>query len=416
MDDSAALSEVTDVLPSAAPTRPPVAAGRTSALTISMTHCAAEVEAAWRQLSADGVESPGQGYDFIRLWTEARGIPEADQFYFLAERDGRPVALAPLHRRRVKGVRVLSWFPGPHVGCNAPLVDRAALLAMTAGERAGLWQKLLRGSCDADVVYLRAIPTLLVDGVDLFAELGQSLETETLYRAQFTSWEDANTTQRSKSRRKHDRQQGEKLEALGKVEFEAVGNGLEALAILDTMFRQRAARFRDMGVWDPFAAADIRAFYNSTARENSGVPIRLHVLRLNGDIVAVRYNIVAGDRLFCLISSMSDDKSLQAGSPGKQCLLRVMQTEFDSGARMFDMGAGFTDEKRHWCNVQIPVRQHYLPITRRGALAAAAHIGWQKLRHRIKSDERLLGLAKRLRGAMLAMTGKAATVEKPVED
>lgn len=416
MDDSAALSEVTDVLSAEALTRRPAAVARPSALAISLTHHAADIESAWRHLSAASVESPGQSYDFIRLWTAAHGIPEADQFYFLAERDGRPIALAPLHRRWVKGVRLLSWFPGPHVGCNAPLVDRAALLAMSAAERAGLWQQLLRTTGEADLVYLRAIPQLLVDGVDLFAELGQSLEAETLYRAEFTSWENANTTQRSKSRRKHDRQQGEKLEALGAVEFEAIGNGPEALAILDTMFRQRAARFRDMGVWDPFAAADTREFYDSTARENSGVPIRLHVLRLNGDIVAVRYNIVANDRLFCLISSMSDDKSLQAGSPGKQCLLRVMQTEFDGGARMFDMGAGFTDEKRHWCNVHIPVRQHYLPITRRGAIAASAHISWQKLRHRIKSDQRLLGWAKRFRGALLTLTGKAATVEKPAED
>ena len=36
-----------------------------------------------------------------------------------------------------------------------------------------------------------------------------------------------------------------------------------------------------MGVWDPFAAADIRAFYDSTVAANSGVPIRLHVLRLD---------------------------------------------------------------------------------------------------------------------------------------
>ena len=55
------------------------------------------------------------------------------------------------------------------------------------------------------------------------------------------------------------------------------------------------------------------------------------MLRLNGEIVAVRYNIVHGDRMFCLISSMSDDPAIQNGSPGKQCLLRVMQTVFDAG-------------------------------------------------------------------------------------
>ncbi|MEQ1770830.1 MAG: GNAT family N-acetyltransferase, partial [Devosia sp.] len=245
----------------------------------------------------------------------------------------------------------------------------------------------------------------------VFGELGQWLETETLYRAEFGSWDEANTTQRNKSRRKHDRQQGERLEALGKVEFETIGNGPKALEVIDVMFRQRAARFVEMGVSNPFAFKPIRRFYDETAWAGSKVPVKLHVLRLNGEIVAVRYNIVAGERLFCLISSMSDDPAIQGGSPGKQCLLRVMQTEFDAGFRMFDMGAGFTDEKRHWCNVQVPVRQHYLPITRRGALAAATHRNWAVLRLRIKSDDRLLKWAKGLRAWMLKMTGKATKVE-----
>ena len=111
--------------------------------------------------------------------------------------------------------------------------------------------------------------------------------------------------------------------------------------------------------------------YDATVAPNSGVDVRLHVLRLNGEIVAVRYNVVHGDRFFCLISSMSDDPAIQGGSPGKQCLLRVMQTVFDQGARIFDMGAGFTDEKRHWCNVQIPVRQHYIPLSAIGSVSAS---------------------------------------------
>jgi CelD/BcsL family acetyltransferase involved in cellulose biosynthesis len=143
------------------------------------------------------------------------------------------------------------------------------------------------------------------------------------------------------------------------------------------------------------------------------VPVKLHVMRLNGEIVAVRYNIEHGDRLFCLISSMSDDPSIQHGSPGKQCLLRVMQTVFDEGFRVFDMGEGLTDEKRHWCNQQIAVRHHYMPITRRGAFAAEVHQGWHKLRRRIKNDEKMSVWAKNLRGTFLRMTGRPDEDSKP---
>ncbi len=361
----------------------------------------------WRRLETGEIESPGQSLGFTRGWVAAQGIAREDQFYVVAEMEGEPVALMPLWRRKARGVTLLSWFPGPHVGCNAPLVNIARLARLGSVERAALWSAMLETLSGADLIYLKSVPQLIVDGADLFAELGRSVAAETLYRAQFASWDDADKTQRSKSRRKHDRQQGERLDALGAVSFEEVRNGAEAVGVLDTMFRQRAARFAVMGVADPFTCEGVRAFYYSSVAERSGIDIRLHVLRLRGEIVAVRYNVAHGTRLFCLISSMSDDATIQTGSPGKQCLLRVMQSVFDAGTRTFDMGAGFTDEKRHWCNVQIPVRHHYVPLTTLGSIAGEGHRTWQVLRQRIKGNERLKGWAKAVRARLMRQPSEA---------
>jgi CelD/BcsL family acetyltransferase involved in cellulose biosynthesis len=369
------------------------------------------VAANWAALEAAEIESPGQSAAFTRTWVEAMEIPEDDQFYLTAAFDGEPVALLALWRRRVKGVRLLSWFPGPHVGCNAPLVDAERLAMLGSVERAALWSAMLEKLEGADLIYLKSVPQLFVAGVDIFAELGQSIEAETLYRAQFASWEEANTTQRSKSRRKHDRQQGERLEALGQVSFEEVRGGPEAMPILELMFRQRAARFLAMGVPDPFAEPSVRAFYDATLSPTGGLDVRLHVLRLDGEIVAVRYNIAHGQRLFCVISSMSDDPTIQTGSPGKQCLLRVMQTVFDAGYRVFDMGAGFTDEKRHWCNLKLPVRQHYVPLTTLGTMAAKGHFGWQVLRQKLKANKAVMSAVKAVRGRMLRAKGETPRTE-----
>jgi len=369
--------------------------------TVRLAHRIADVAPVWAALEAGNIESPGQNSAFTRAWVEALGIAEADQFYLTAEIDGAALALLPLWRRHKHGVRMLTWFPGPHVGCNAPLVDATRLARLGSVGRTALWSAMLQELSGADLIYLKSVPQLSVDGVDIFAELGESITAETLYRSQFASWEEANTTQRSKSRRKHDRQQGERLEALGQVEFEELRGTPETMPVLETLFRQRAARFVEMGVSDPFTEPGIRAFYESTLDPARGVDVRFHVLRLNGEIVALRYNIAHGDRLFCLISSMSADPSIQTGSPGKQCLLRVMQTIFEAGWRVFDMGAGFTDEKRHWCNIQIPVRQHYVPLTPAGTFAARTHLGWQLLRQRIKSSKTVMGILKAVRGRML---------------
>jgi len=377
-------------------------------VAVHILHDIKEAAPLWQRLEAGEIESPGQSLGFTRAWVAAQGIAPEDQFYVVAEMEGQPVALLPLWRRKARGVTLLTWFPGPHVGCNAPLVDIGRLARLGSVERAALWSAMLETLAGADLIYLKSVPQLVVDGVDLFAELGRSVAAETLYRAQFQSWDEADKTQRSKSRRKHDRQQGDRLDALGQVGFDEIRNGPEARAILEVMFRQRAARFVEMGVPDPFTCEGIRAFYDSSVAAESGIDIRLHVLRLDGEIVAIRYNVAHGTRLFCLISSMSDDATVQTGSPGKQCLLRVMQSVFDAGYRTFDMGAGFTDEKRHWCNVQVPVRHHYVPLTTLGSIAGEGHRTWQLIRQRIKSNERLKGWAKAVRSRLQPGRGSVA--------
>jgi CelD/BcsL family acetyltransferase involved in cellulose biosynthesis len=351
-----------------------------------------DVEPLWRRFSAACVESPGQSYDFIRLWVADRAIPQRDQHYVVGSVDGEPVAILPLHLKRVHGVRLFTWFPGPHAGCYAPVADTARLAALGPAGRAALWSAMTRALSGADLVYLRSVPLEVGGYQNLFDELGSHLTVETLYRAQFSSWEQCDSEQRSRSRRKHDRQQGDRLTALGLVAFEEITDLDQAHAAVDIMFAQRSARFRAQGIRDTFVADDLIGFYHAALEPGSGIDVRLHALRLDGAIVAVRYNIVQGDRMFCLISSMSDCARIQSGSPGKQCLLRVMQSVFEEGIAVFDMGCGYTDEKRHWCNVQIPLRQHYVGLSPLGSMVIAGHQSYQTLRAWAKGNDAIKSL------------------------
>ncbi|KRA45639.1 GNAT family N-acetyltransferase [Devosia sp. Root635] len=375
---------------------------------VTVTSRIEDVEAVWRDLTAGSIESPGQSYDFIRLWVANRQVPQAEQLYVVGRIDGEPVALLPLHRKRVHGLPVLTWFPGANAGCYAPIADYDRLAALGSEGRCRLWTAMTDQLSGADVVYLRSIPVTVGGHEGLFDELGATLAVETLYRSQYASWEECDRLQRSKSRRKHDRQQGDRLSAMGEVGFEELRNGGDTDCAIEVMFRQRSARFKAMGIRDTFVHDRLIDFYHDAARAGSGVDVRLHVLRLNGDIVAVRYNIVHNDRMFCLISSMSDDPAIQNGSPGKQCLLRVMQTVFDEGISVFDMGSGFTDEKRHWCNVQAPLRQHYVGLTLQGAVIVKAHRLFQQTRAAIKANPQLKAAVRSLRQLFDRATGAAA--------
>ena len=390
---------------------PAIARGQVGVL---VTNRIEDVENVWRELTAKTIESPGQSYDFIRTWVADRAIPTAQQCYVVGRVDGVAVALLPLHRKRVHGLPVLTWFPGANVGCYAPVADYDRLVALGIEGRRNLWAAMTRELTGAELVYLRSIPTEVGGHQGLFDELGATLAVETLYRSEYPSWEECDRLQRSKSRRKHDRQQGDRLNAMGEVSFEEIRNGGDTRCAIETMFKQRSARFKAMGIRDAFVRDKLIGFYHDTVKPDSGIDVRLHVLRLNGDIVAVRYNIVHSDRMFCLISSMSDDAAIQNGSPGKQCLLRVMQTVFDQGIAVFDMGSGFTDEKRHWCNVQTPLRQHYIGLTRQGALIVAGHQAFQKTRAAIKANRQLKAAFRGSRQLFDRVTG-SAKAEAPAE-
>lgn len=365
--------------------------------TISVTKDIEDVETVWRMLTKSGIESPGLSYDFVRLWIADRGISRDDQRFVIASLFGEPVVLLPLHRRRICGVTVYTWFPSSQVGCYAPIARHAALAAMGSPGRRKLWHDIFAALKDADALYLRSVATEVDGRSELFDELGTTLPAEPLYRAEFSSWEECDRLQRSRSRRKHDRQQGDRLAALGNVDFEIIADPVAGSEAIEVMFRQRSARFRAQGIRDVFVCDALLSFYRRALQPESGLDVRLHVLRLDGEIVAVRYNIVHGNRMFCLISSMSDDREVQFGSPGKQCLLRTVQSLFQDNFTMFDMGQGFTDEKRHWCNIEMPLRHHYIALSWHGQVAVGLHKMLQRLRADVKAKPTLKNSLRQVR-------------------
>ncbi len=379
-------------------------------VSVAATQNIDEVATVWRRLEEGGIESPGQSLDYIRSWISRFDIPAHEQLYVTGEAQGRVVALLPLRREKRAGADILTWFAGAHVGCNAPLIDREAFGALSARERREVWKRMQRVMVGADLVILPFVPAL--EGGELFAGLGDAIEVETLYRSEFRSWDECQKVQRTRSRRKHDRQQGAKLAAMGKVSFEQLGPGDDVEEALRVMFRQKAERFKQWGIEDPFAQDRVKEFYRDLFEEpeqvrsqNKGLEPKLHVLKLDETIVSVRYNLAHKDRIFALISSMSTAPELLPGSPGKQNILRAMQAIFSGGYAVCDMGAGYSDEKRQWCNRTIPLKTHYLALNERGELVALMHRVKYRVRKFIKSNALLFDLLKNMRALVRGNRG-----------
>jgi CelD/BcsL family acetyltransferase involved in cellulose biosynthesis len=201
-----------------------------------------------------------------------------------------------------------------------------------------------------------------------------------LSRAAFANWEEVAAAQWTKARRSHDCQEGERLAATGTVGFrEVAGQDKRAAAILETMLAQRQAATGVAGPGDFWSTPAGMDFLRATATPGSGIDVRLQVLTLDRALVAIRHTIVAGDRMFCLASSVSSE----AGEPGRlaeQCLLRVMHTVFDRGIGCLDFGLAASLDERRWCNRFVPVADRYLPLSAIGRAATVAGIGVETVR------------------------------------
>jgi len=364
-------------------------------ISATATQNISEVETIWRQLERKGIISPAQSIDFTKAWIKCFEIPEEKQLYVTGAAKGKTIALIPLMRKKLMGANALTWFFGSHVGSNRPLVDHEALANLDEIERKKLWQRMGRAMIGADLLYLPAMPDM--DEASLFDELGYYVPQEFIYRAEFSDWEECEKIQRTRSRKKHDKQQATKLKAMGKVSFDELGPGAKALDAIDKMFAQKAIRFEQMGIKNPFAEEKTREFYKDLFRENNALGAKLQVLSLDDEIVATRYNLSYMEKIFVLITSMSERAEIRPGSPGKQSILHGMRAIFQSGYTIHDMGAGFSDEKGRWCNKKYQLSTCYLALNKRGKMTAKLHRIKARTRKMIKGNEHLFKMFKTVR-------------------
>ncbi len=367
------------------------------AISIISTNSIDDIKKDWLELEKYGVESPAHSFEFIKSWVNILNIAPKDQYYSVVKIDNKPIILMALERVKIFGIYYLIPFTRYHVGIGAPLVNEKYLAGISANERKKLWQAAIEPFDNISFIYFPYVPHFK-GRENIYRQMGFSAKADFLFRAQFNNWQDCDKKQRNRSRRKHDKQHGKKLNALGKVEFSIIGSdNSEFDKIIELMFEQRAKRFASQGIKNPFESKEFQQFYRQVGKKSKNIKCELHILRLNDEIIAVRYNIIHQKKIFCLISSMSDDKTIQRGAPGKQNLLNIMQRIFDEGYEIYDMGAGLTDEKRQWCNVKIPLHHYYIALNFAGFIITNLHKLKKSIRFRVKNSKNLGNLLKKLR-------------------
>ncbi|MEY9719749.1 CelD/BcsL family acetyltransferase involved in cellulose biosynthesis [Sinorhizobium fredii] len=217
----------------------------------------------------------------------------------------------------------------------------------------------------------------------------------------------------AKRRRKKMRLSERRLAELGGYDYVVARDPAEAHALLDTFFRQKAARLEAQGLPDVFDNSEIRAFFRLLIdRQSDGDRLlELNAIRLRGEhkgrIIAVTGLSRKGDHVICQFGSI-DDTIAADSSPGELLFYRVIERLCGEGVTLFDFGIGDQPYKRSWCTIETPLRDITLPLTLRGNAAAGLHRAVVRAKRTIKANRTLYTFVQRGRRRVLQATAEPA--------
>jgi CelD/BcsL family acetyltransferase involved in cellulose biosynthesis len=356
----------------------------------------------WRAMEAGASISLHQSYDWCLAWTQAHAC---DLLIIEGVSAGRSRFILPLEIVRRGPLRVARLLATDFSNINTGLhTDEFRAAGGGALLPAALEQARGELARSFDLLLLEKMPLDWRGERNPFADLPAVLNQNAAF--QLTLFEDFEKTLaqlNAKRRRKRARSSERRLLETGGYEHVVAASPEEALALLDTFFSQKAARFKAMGLPDVFRAEETRAFFRRLAvmeASDTFYPLRLHALRLSGahagHIAAVTGLSRKGDHVICQFGSIDDSVAADA-SPGDFLFHLVIERLCAEGAHLFDFGIGDQPYKRSWCRIETAQHDLLWPATTAGRIASGAHRTKTAAKRFIKRNPRLYWLLQRLR-------------------
>ncbi|TWB20004.1 CelD/BcsL family acetyltransferase involved in cellulose biosynthesis [Rhizobium sp. ERR 1071] len=369
-------------------------------LRVDIFDSMAPLEAEWRALERDDLNSLHQSYDWCAAWVENLERPLA----IIRGSIGDQVAfILPLEIIRSRGTRRAEFIGGHHNNINTGLFSAEFLEngGLTAPQASAI-SAALRGK--ADVVILRNVPLEWRGRKNPLALLTSIENQNHAFQMPFLGSFEASLKQvNAKRRRKKFKHQSRLLDARGGYEYVIAGPD-EQDALLDLFFRQKAIRFEDAGLPDAFKDGRIKAALHAMLRRRQGdgigATLEMHALRLKGEheghIPAIAALSRKGDHVICQFASI-DEALVAEASPGELLFWLMIERLHREGVALFDFGIGDQIYKRSWCPMETVQYDLFLPVSGMGRLAAMANRVITRTKVAIKSNRKLYSFIQRLR-------------------
>jgi CelD/BcsL family acetyltransferase involved in cellulose biosynthesis len=360
--------------------------------------------AAWAGLAADGHATPFQQPGFVAavLHSGLDGPGASALLVLVEDRDGRPLALFPFTVSRSRGLCVARFAGGAHASYRMGLFAREAVRMSPAD-----WARALADAGrkhGIDVFALCDQPVVWQGFDNPLAGLSRQASPSRGYRARLLP--DARAFLRSRmsgeSLKKLKRKE-KRLAELGELRLVEPLHEAEIQPVLDAYLRQKAARFQALGMVDPFAAPEVRAFLARATAAGVGTrapAISLHALLAGERVLAVFGGASAAGRFSAMFTSFDGAPDVARFSPGDCLLMRLVSALCERGYHTFDLGVGDAAYKADYCDESEELFDCWLPLTARGRVAALAFSAMHAAKRRVKASAplmRALAALRRLR-------------------
>ncbi len=345
------------------------------AFSVSITGFDA-IEPCWRALEARGLATPYQRFDWVRPYVAHAMTPREGKARIVEVRgaDGSCLAILPLAVRRRLGFVTASLIGGKHANFHMPVMDRGFAARLTPAAARALLADVAAALGGVDDFTFRNQPVSWDGAPNPFAALSPRPSPSNAYKLPLLG--DCEATLRdsmsSHARKKHKNKRARFME-LGPSRMFIAETPAERERVLEAFYRQKALRFAEMGVADPFAPPGVRAFLRAASTPGLGEPaLRLGALELNGAIVSTYVGAVHGERFSGMATSFEPDPAVTKVSPGEILLVDMIRNECRGGRRVFDLGVGEARYKTTICNQTEPLADSFVAMTLKGRVAAAA--------------------------------------------
>jgi CelD/BcsL family acetyltransferase involved in cellulose biosynthesis len=327
----------------------------------------------WDMLAAQGVASPYQS----RLWVEgfmAHAGQAGDEHVLITIRDGGGAltGLFPLVLRRGGLGRIASFIGDKHANYHMPLIAPALAASLDTPRSHRLLREMGGLLPDLDAFCFFNQPKTWNATPAPLACLAAWAGTQAAYGLDISEGgEAAMARAMSKHARKNLRNKRRKLEEMGRISLLQARTHTQIDMLSAAFAQQKAERFADLGISDPFAAPGMMKFLRDGA-EGETPALVWHALMLDERPIAVFVGTVDAIRYSGMATSFIADPDIARYSPGEALLAELITAQAEAGRRMFDLGVGEARYKTSFCDLVEPVVETVMPMTARGYGVMAA--------------------------------------------